>query len=98
MLPHDLLRELKRTVDELQALNDIGRALTSTLDLPEVLRLVMGRAQDLVKATRFSLLLLDETARELRFEVATGPGSEKIASLRLPVGELARRAHARLAG
>ena len=87
MLPHDLLRELKRTVDELQALNEIGRALTSTLDLTEVLRLVMGRAQDLVKATRFSLLLVDETTRELRFEVATGPGSEKIASLRLPVGE-----------
>ncbi|HSN15171.1 MAG TPA: sensor domain-containing diguanylate cyclase [Anaeromyxobacteraceae bacterium] len=87
MLPHDLLRELKRTVDELQALNDIGRALTSTLDLPEVLRLVMARAQDLVKATRFSLLLLDDAARELRFEVASGPGSERIASLRLPVGE-----------
>jgi hypothetical protein len=29
--PQDLLRELKRTVDELAALNDIGRALTSTL-------------------------------------------------------------------
>ncbi|HSM94177.1 MAG TPA: sensor domain-containing diguanylate cyclase [Anaeromyxobacteraceae bacterium] len=87
MLPHDLLRELKRTVDELQALNDIGRALTSTLDLPEVLRLVMARAQDLVKASRFSLLLIDDAASELRFEVASGPGSDRLASLRLPVGE-----------
>jgi diguanylate cyclase (GGDEF)-like protein len=87
MQPHDLLRELKRTVDELQALNDIGRALTSTLELPEVLRLVMERAQELLKASRFSLLLLDEEARELRFEIASGPGAERLASLRLPVGE-----------
>jgi diguanylate cyclase (GGDEF)-like protein len=87
MQPHDLLRELKRTVDELQALNEIGRALTSTLDLPEVLRLVMGRTQDLLKASRFSLLLLDEATQELRFEVAAGPGSEKLAAMRLPLGE-----------
>jgi len=87
MLPHDLLRELKRTVDELQALNEIGRALTSTLDLPEVLRLVMGRAQDLLKASRFSLLLLDDRASELRFEVASGPGSERLAAARLKLGE-----------
>jgi diguanylate cyclase (GGDEF)-like protein len=87
MLPHDLLRELKRTVDELQALNDIGRALTSTLDLPEVLRLVLGRAQDLLRVARISLLLLDEKSRELRFEVASGPGADRLASLRLPLGE-----------
>jgi diguanylate cyclase (GGDEF)-like protein len=87
MLPHDLLRELKRTVDELQALNEIGRALTSTLELSEVLRLVMGRAQALLRASRFSLLLLDEQTRDLRFEVASGPGAEKLAALRLPEGE-----------
>jgi diguanylate cyclase (GGDEF)-like protein len=87
MQPQDLLRELKRTVDELQALNEIGRALTSTLDLPEVLRLVMGRAQDLLKASRFSLLLVDERTRDLRFEVAAGPGSERVASMHLPMGE-----------
>jgi diguanylate cyclase (GGDEF)-like protein len=87
MQPHDLLRELKRTVDELQALNEIGRALTSTLDLPEVLRLVMGRAQDLLKASRFSLLLLDDQARELRFEVAAGPGADRLSTLRLQLGE-----------
>lgn len=87
MLPNDLLRELKRTVDELQALNEIGRALTSTLDLPEVLRLVMARAQDLLRSSRISLLLLDERSNELRFEVATGPGSDRLAALRLKPGE-----------
>jgi diguanylate cyclase (GGDEF)-like protein len=87
MQPHVLLRELKRTVDELQALNEIGRALTSTLDLPEVLRLVMGRAQDLLKVSRFSLLLVDDQTHDLRFEVASGPGSEKLAAMRLPMGE-----------
>jgi diguanylate cyclase (GGDEF)-like protein len=87
MLPNDLLSALKRTVDELQALNEIGRALTSTLELPEVLRLVMGRARDLVQASRFSLLLVDPDTMQLRFEVASGPGAERLASLRLPMGE-----------
>jgi diguanylate cyclase (GGDEF)-like protein len=87
MQPHVLLGELKRTVDELQALNEIGRALTSTLDLSEVLRLVMGRAQDLLKVSRFSLLLVDDQTHDLRFEVASGPGSEKLASMHLPMGE-----------
>lgn len=87
MQPNELLSALKRTVDELQALNDIGRALTSTLELSEVLRLVTERAQALLRAARISLLLLDEQAQELRFEVATGPGADRLASLRLKVGE-----------
>jgi hypothetical protein len=32
----DLLRELKRTVDELAAFNEIGKTLTSTLDIREI--------------------------------------------------------------
>jgi len=41
MQAQELLRELKRTVDELQAFNEIGRTLTSTLDVREVLQLIL---------------------------------------------------------
>lgn len=87
MQPQDLLRELKRTVDELQALNDIGRALTSTLELPEVLHLVMQKVSELLRAGNWSLLLLDEKAGELYFEVAVGPGADRLHAVRLPIGE-----------
>ncbi|HSN92460.1 MAG TPA: sensor domain-containing diguanylate cyclase [Anaeromyxobacteraceae bacterium] len=87
MQPQDLLRELKRTVDELQALNDIGRALTSTLELPEVLHLVMQKVSELLRAGSRSLLLLDEAAGELYSEVAVGPGAERLAQARVPLGD-----------
>jgi diguanylate cyclase (GGDEF)-like protein len=87
MQPQDLLRELKRTVDELQALNDIGRALTSTLELPEVLHLVMQKVSELLRAGSRSLLLVDEAAGELYYEVAVGPGAERLGQARLPLGD-----------
>jgi diguanylate cyclase (GGDEF)-like protein len=87
MQPQDLLRELKRTVDELQALNEIGRALTSTLELPEVLRLVMGKVSELLRPVDWSLLLLDESSRQLYYEAAAGPAADRLRSARLPLGE-----------
>jgi diguanylate cyclase (GGDEF)-like protein len=87
MQPQDLLRELKRTVDELQALNDIGRALTSTLELSEVLHLVMQKVSELLRAGSRALLLLDEAAGELYPEVAVGPGAERLGPARVPLGD-----------
>jgi diguanylate cyclase (GGDEF)-like protein len=47
----------------------------------------MQKVSDLTSASNWSLLLLDERTRELRFEVAVGPGAERLRSLRLPAGE-----------
>ena len=87
MQAHDLLRELKRTVDELQAFNEIGRTLTSTLDGKEVLQLIMQKVSEVLRPEHWSLLLLDEPRGELYFEVAVGPGAERLKSARLPLGE-----------
>lgn len=87
MQAQELLRELKRTVDELQAFNDIGRSLTSTLDVKEVLELIMQKVSEVLRPGNWSLLLLDESSRELHFEVAVGEGSERLKPLRLPLGE-----------
>ncbi|MGC4119541.1 MAG: hypothetical protein QM765_34220 [Myxococcales bacterium] len=43
----ELLKEFKRTIDELQAFNEIGKALTSTLDIAEVLKLIMDKVGEL---------------------------------------------------
>ncbi len=87
MQANDLLRELKRTVDELQAFNDIGRTLTSTLEAKEVLQLIMQKVSEVLRPEHWSLLLLDEPRGELYFEVAVGPGADRLKSARLPLGE-----------
>jgi diguanylate cyclase (GGDEF)-like protein len=83
----DLLRELKRTVDELGMLNQIGKALTSSLDIGEVIHLILAKVSELLKPRNWSVLLKDPLTGELVFKAAVGPGSEKLAELRVRPGE-----------
>jgi diguanylate cyclase (GGDEF)-like protein len=83
----ELLRELKRMVDELAALNEIGKALTSSLDISEVMNLILAKVSGLLKPSNWSLLLLDPQTGELYFQAARGPGSDKLIGLRLSPGE-----------
>lgn len=82
-----LLKELKRTIDELKAFNEIGKALTSTLDIHEVLALMMEQVGEILRPTNWSLLLTDEDQRELIFEIAVGPGADQLRGLRIRIDE-----------
>ena len=82
-----LMRELKRMVDELAALNEIGKALTSSLDISEVMELILDKVAKLLKPSNWSLLLLDPATNELYFQAARGPGAEALLNLRLRPGE-----------
>jgi diguanylate cyclase (GGDEF)-like protein len=59
--------ELARKLRELEALNETIRALTSTLELPEVLRAGLERIKTLTSAEALSLLLYDPQRDELVF-------------------------------
>src|SRR5580765_565570 len=83
----DLLRELKRTVDELTVFNEIGKTLTSTLDIREVLKIIMQKVSELLRPENWSLLLLDDRTGDLYVEVAVGEGAERIRDLRVKAGE-----------
>src|ERR1700733_1865581 len=87
MEPRDLLRELQRTVEELAAFNEIGKALTSTLDIREVLKMIMQKVSEILRPENWSLLLVDERTGELYFEAAVGDGADKIRDLRIKMGE-----------
>ncbi len=79
------LRELlERERAKVRALEDIGVALGSTLDLNELLALVLTRVSEVVDAERSTLYLLDEDTGELWSKVAQG---EQIVEIRLDVGE-----------
>ncbi len=82
----DLLTGMKRTVEQLAAFNEIAKALTSTLDVHEVLRLVMQKVSELMRPTNWSLLLEDD-AGQLYFEICVGPGADKLKHQRFRPGE-----------
>lgn len=72
---------------QLMACLEIGKALTSTFDMEEILQTTLSRLSDLVPATNWSVLLLDPSGRELYFEVAVGLAPELTSVTRIPVGE-----------
>ncbi len=82
-----MLKEMTRTIEELRAFNEIGKTLTSTLDISEVLSIIMEKMSQLMKPTNWSLLLVDQDSNELYFEIAVGEGAEKLKGVRLPIGE-----------
>ena len=77
MNPVDLLGAMKRTVQQLATFNEIAKALTSTLELGEVLDLIGERGSQLLGAERWSLLLLRDDGR-LQFEIVKGPNAERL--------------------
>jgi diguanylate cyclase (GGDEF)-like protein len=87
MNPADLLSAMKRTVEQLAAFNEIAKALTSTLELREVLNLVMQKVSDLLRPRNWSLILQDEHTGKLYFEVAVGEAADALKSLQLQPGE-----------
>ncbi|MGH7822903.1 MAG: hypothetical protein ACREQ9_24355, partial [Candidatus Binatia bacterium] len=60
-------RSLERKLRELTVLNESIRTLTSTLELPEILRIVLERIKSLTRAEALSLLLYDAERDELVF-------------------------------
>jgi len=82
-----MLAALRRRNDELETMVELGKALTATLDLTEVLNAVMTSVCQTIKASTWSLLLADEKSNELIFEVVVSPAAERLKGKRLPVGQ-----------
>jgi signal transduction histidine kinase len=75
---------LARAEHRVLAMQDIGRALASTLDLDELLQLIMRRVTEIMEADRSTLYLLDAARGELWSRVLQGG---EVRSLRLRAGE-----------
>lgn len=79
--------QLERRNSEMNILMDIGKTLTSNLNLQEVLEAIMQKVEFLLKPKAWSLLLVDEESEELYFECAVSPVSERLKQIRLKKGE-----------
>ena len=79
--------ELKQQVERLSLFHEIGKALFSTLDLQRILQTIMEKISELLQPDAWSLLMVDERAQDLYFEIAFGPGAEKLKDVRIKWGE-----------
>lgn len=82
-----LFNDLGQNALELSSLSDIGKVISSTLDLKELLDNVMKLTSKVLGVEACSLLLLDEATNELVFEVALGKKGDIVKEFRLKIGE-----------
>lgn len=80
-----LLATAQQLVDDLIALNEVSRALTSTLDLHQILNQTTTLVQQSLRSEAASLWLLDQSAQELELIAASGVGTQAITGYRLPL-------------
>jgi len=80
-------RDMEGKSEKLKFLLEANKALTSTLDLDRLLKVIMGQAKRVVNAEASSLMLLDEAKKELFFDVTLGGKGEKLRQMRLKLGQ-----------
>ncbi len=93
----DLLQLLARAVAqqaqmeqrdrELMTLNEIGRVVTSALNLDEMLTLLRTKVRDVIGAQACSIALIDPATQELVFRQADDPLAEELVGRRLQPGQ-----------
>lgn len=81
-----LLDESQRRARQLEILNQVGRSLTSTLEIDPLLKQILDSAVEILRSEAGSLLLVDDVTDELIFVVTTGPVATNLTGVRLPPG------------
>ncbi len=87
-LDESKVRELEARVEDLSSLIHVTNIISSTLDLDELLGLVMEKAQEVMRAEASSIFLINEQENTLECEVALGSHGDKITkTIRLAKGQ-----------
>ncbi len=79
--------EERREAGEVAVFQELGKALTSSLQLDQVLRTIMEKIDEFLRPDNWSLLLLDEAKQELYFELAVGKASQALKDVRIQLGQ-----------
>jgi diguanylate cyclase (GGDEF)-like protein len=77
----------RREAGEIAVFQELGKALTSSLQLDQVLRTIMEKIDEFLRPDNWSLLLLDEANQELYFELAVGKASQALKDVRIKIGQ-----------
>ncbi|MFC1707271.1 adenylate/guanylate cyclase domain-containing protein, partial [Planctomycetota bacterium] len=84
---HEKHVELERTYEEVASLYEVGKAISSVMDMRTLLEVIMGGAKQIMNAQGSSLLLVNEDTGDLEFEVAKGSAGDSLMKLRVKIGE-----------
>ncbi len=77
----------QREAGEIAVFHELGKALTSSLQLDQVLRTIMEKIDEFLRPDTWSLLLVDDAKQELYFELAVGKGSQALKDVRIKLGQ-----------
>src|SRR3981189_1410972 len=77
----------QREAGELAIVQELGKALPSSLQLDQVLRTIIEKIDEFLRPDNWSLLLLDEAKQELYFELAVGKASQALKDVRIKIGQ-----------
>jgi signal transduction histidine kinase len=85
----DKMLEIYKSIEseKLGAAIEIGSIVNSTLNLADVLTLIMKHVNRVTDSVASTLMLLDDNTDELVFSVPTGPRADKLTDIRIPSGE-----------
>ncbi len=83
------MNEDSQRLQDYRRLIEIARDLASTLDLDALLKRIVHAAADLTEAEAASILLYDEAARRLNFQVATNMDEPTMRGLLVPMDSIA---------
>jgi len=76
-----------RQMEHLRVFHDVARALTSSLELEEILSAIMNKMAQFFGPERWSMLMVDEKTQDLYYAIAVGENAESLKGLRVPLGE-----------
>ncbi|NOZ61189.1 MAG: SpoIIE family protein phosphatase [Calditrichaeota bacterium] len=82
------LGQLRQKIKDLTSLIDVTSIITSTLDLDELMALVMEKAQEVMHAEASSIMLLNEDTGLLECQIALGKVQDKVKNkIQLKIGQ-----------
>lgn len=73
--------------NEVAVFHELGKALTSSLQLDQVLRTIMEKINEVLRPDTWSLLLMNAEKGELYFQIATGKGADALKDVRIKLGQ-----------
>lgn len=78
---------LEKRNNEFASMIEIGKALTSSLDIHAILETIMKQVESLICPKAWSLLLVDSESGDLTFEIAVSSVSEQLKGVRIERGK-----------
>ncbi len=79
--------EQSQTFKDLLIFHKVASALTSSLDLDSILRVILQQMEQFFQPETWSLLIVDEARKDLYYAVAIGQPTTNMHDLRVPMGQ-----------